>query len=193
MIEFGDPYTKRSLIKAVQKSQTDVTDFFSTLSLEAFYHSPTDAWSPAENLQHLIKSVQPISLAMKLPKFILAVLFGRSTRVSRRFANITALYRDELQKGATASWFFHPSRSIANEANTETYRHQLLQKWEKAGSDLFAQLQKWSEQDLDRYRLPHPILGKLSVREMLLFTIYHNTHHIMSVKRHLEKEKISIH
>ena len=193
MVEFGDPYTKRSLIKAVQKSQNDVTAFFSNLSLEAFYQTQTDAWSPAENLQHLIKSVKPVSLSMKLPKFVLAALFGRSTRVSRRFANITAMYRDELQKGATASWFFRPAQRITKEDDAETRRHQLLQKWEKAGSDLLTQLLKWSEQDLDRYRLPHPILGKLSVREMLLFTIYHDTHHIMGVKRRLKKEKISTH
>ena len=38
-----------------------------------------------------------------------------------------------------------------------------------------------SQADLDRYRLPHPLLGKLTVREMLFFTVYHNYHHVRSV------------
>jgi hypothetical protein len=36
---------------------------------------------------------------------------------------------------------------------------------------------------LDRLRLPHPGLGLLTVREMLLFTLYHNTHHVLGVER----------
>jgi hypothetical protein len=42
-------------------------------------------------------------------------------------------------------------------------------------------LQGWSEQALDRLRLPHPGLGLLTVREMLLFTLYHNAHHVFGV------------
>jgi hypothetical protein len=30
---------------------------------------------------------------------------------------------------------------------------------------------RWHEDDLDRYRLPHPLLGKLTVREMLLVSV----------------------
>jgi hypothetical protein len=37
----------------------------------------------------------------------------------------------------------------------------------------------WSEDDLDNHRLPHPLLGKLTVREMLFFTLYHIQHHMI--------------
>jgi len=30
---------------------------------------------------------------------------------------------------------------------------------------------------VDQYQLPHPVLGKLTIREMLFFTIYHNLRH----------------
>jgi hypothetical protein len=38
-------------------------------------------------------------------------------------------------------------------------------------------LEHWTEMDLDRCRLPHPLLGKITVREMLFFTLYHYEHH----------------
>lgn len=38
-------------------------------------------------------------------------------------------------------------------------------------------LAKFNEEDLDNYILPHPLLGKLTMREMLYFTAYHVTHH----------------
>ena len=50
-----------------------------------------------------------------------------------------------------------------------------------AGSVFNAQLLKkvenWKESDLDKYVLPHPLLGKISLREMLYFTDFHILHH----------------
>jgi hypothetical protein len=50
-------------------------------------------------------------------------------------------------------------------------------------ADLVAQAGRWSEADLDACRLPHPLLGRLTVREMLLFTQYHEVHHVANVER----------
>ena len=39
-----------------------------------------------------------------------------------------------------------------------------------------------SEHKLDRCILPHPLLGKLTLREMIYFTIYHMEHHLVHLK-----------
>ncbi len=49
--------------------------------------------------------------------------------------------------------------------------------WNQSSDDLLAAMDRWRDSDLDRLRLPHPLLGKLTVREMLYFTLYHNAHH----------------
>ena len=49
------------------------------------------------------------------------------------------------------------------------------------GEKYTERLGNWSEKDLDKYKLPHPLLGKLTVREMLFFTIYHNEHHLKAM------------
>jgi len=51
---------------------------------------------------------------------------------------------------------------------------------------LFSKLDKFTENELDRYILPHPLLGKLTLREMLFFTIYHIEHHEKLIKRNLK-------
>jgi hypothetical protein len=48
---------------------------------------------------------------------------------------------------------------------------------------LCAAVERWPERALDRYRLPHPLMGKLTVREMLLFTLVHNIHHVRVAER----------
>jgi len=42
---------------------------------------------------------------------------------------------------------------------------------------------KHSEAALDKYILPHPLLGKLTLREMLYFTAYHVAHHKQLVEK----------
>ncbi|QLH34686.1 MAG: DinB family protein [Cyclobacteriaceae bacterium] len=42
---------------------------------------------------------------------------------------------------------------------------------------LAAKLNRFSEAELDLYILPHPLLGKLTLREMIYFTCYHVQHH----------------
>jgi hypothetical protein len=36
-------------------------------------------------------------------------------------------------------------------------------------------LGNWSERTLDRTRMPHPILGRITAREMVFFMIYHGS------------------
>jgi len=57
----------------------------------------------------------------------------------------------------------------------------VLQRWQKVAAGLDAVLERWDDKRLDRYQLPHPVLGKLTVREMLFFTLYHNKHHASRV------------
>lgn len=38
-------------------------------------------------------------------------------------------------------------------------------------------IDKLDEEELDNYILPHPLIGKTTIREMLYFTIYHVQHH----------------
>lgn len=39
----------------------------------------------------------------------------------------------------------------------------------------------------ERIRLPHPLFGKLTTREMLFCALYHNQHHVEAAKRRLPR------
>ena len=41
---------------------------------------------------------------------------------------------------------------------------------------------KFSVSDLDTYLLPHPLLGKMTIREISLWTAYHTEHHYKILK-----------
>lgn len=44
----------------------------------------------------------------------------------------------------------------------------------------------WSDPQLDQYLAPHPLLGKLTLRELGYFTIYHTEHHLNIIKERLK-------
>ena len=62
----------------------------------------------------------------------------------------------------------------------------LQQKLVSDFSKLFGKYKKqilsWEDSDLDKYNMPHPILGNITIREMLLFSIYHLFHHTKKVE-----------
>jgi uncharacterized damage-inducible protein DinB len=85
-------------------------------------------------------------------------------------------YRDEIAKGAQASGRYLPNQE-SPDSTAELRKRELLDQFSKASTELVSVVEKWDEEELDQYLLPHPILGKLTIREMLFFTIYHNLRH----------------
>ena len=45
----------------------------------------------------------------------------------------------------------------------------------------------WKDTQLDQYIVPHPLLGKITLREMGYFTIYHVQHHDAIIRERLEE------
>ena len=56
-------------------------------------------------------------------------------------------------------------------------KREILDRWSSVSTELVIQAEKWQENEMDLYQLPHPLLGNLTVREILYFTIYHNLRH----------------
>jgi DinB family protein len=49
-------------------------------------------------------------------------------------------------------------------------------------------VQRWPEPALDRYQLPNPLLGRLTVGEMLAFSVYHHGHHLRRIAERSQGE-----
>ena len=164
------------LIIALQNANQRVTRWFTEIPVENFFTRRGEIWSASDNLDHLIRSHKPISKALKLPKFTLQAMFGKPERRSKTYEEICDVYKAEIAKGAQASGRFLPEQQSPME-NAGGKKAELLEQWSKASAELVETAGKWNENDLDGYLLPHPLIGKLTIREMLFFTIYHNLRH----------------
>jgi hypothetical protein len=61
-------------------------------------------------------------------------------------------------------------------------KDELIKKYAEQKQKLILKIEKQNEKDLDVYILPHPLLGKVTLREMLYFTIHHNEHHLETLR-----------
>lgn len=97
------------------------------------------------------------------------------------YGDLVQRYREKLARGGNAGRF--APRAVPAPDDASARQREIISEFRAAVRDLANAAERWSERDLDRYRLPHPLLGKLTLREMLFFTLYHYGHHRDNVIR----------
>lgn len=165
--------TRDELISGHQGLHGELAATMAGLEPALFFAPQGQFWSPAQHLDHLVRSVKPLAQALGMPRLILRLLFGRA-EASRRLDEVVGVYLGKLEAGAGAGGQFVPA-PVAD--SSRDAQQKLVFRWLKTGQDLDNALAGWSDADLDRYRLPHPLLGKLTVREMVAWSLYHGHHH----------------
>lgn len=145
-----------------------------------FEKSVNNKWTAGQQLEHIIKSARPVNMALTLPHVALRVFFGKANRPSRTYDELITKYQGKLNQGGRAPARFVPKPVHLNR------REALFQKLDSIVSALAKKIEGYSEEQLDLLLLPHPLLGKLTLREMIYFTIYHAGHHEKQVRHNLE-------
>ena len=56
-------------------------------------------------------------------------------------------------------------------------KEYLLNRLKVENKKLQHKINKWKDKDLDNLILPHPLMGKMPVRELVMWTAYHVEHH----------------
>ena len=172
---------KEEIILKLTKSHSDFANLVSQLNDDEFMFCPANKWTAGQQLDHIYRSVSPVLLAFTFPKFVPSLLFGKANRPSRDYESLIERYHSKLKGGGVASGRFVP-KSVHLEQKEKLSKHVL-----KTVSKLIEKINKCTEEELDRYILPHPLLGKLTFREMLYFTIYHAEHHRLLTVQNLKR------
>ncbi len=171
--------TKPKIIQLLKENHQAFIEYIQTLTAEEFLYAPADKWTAAQQLDHIHLSVKPLTQALGYPKFIPRLLFGKANRPSRTYEELIERYNSKLSLGGKASAKYVPA-SIAYDQ-----RDRLIKLTQKSLENMCNRIKKFSETELDNLILPHPLLGKITIREMLYFTAYHVQQHENFIKRDL--------
>jgi hypothetical protein len=116
-----------------------------------------------------------------IPKGLLVLLFGKNKRNSRSFETLQAMYKNALAGGAQSPNLYIPKPVFYEQKSELILKHSALNK------KFIVKINKLSDTELDKCLLPHPILGKVSLRELAIFTSFHTIHHCDLLKSKLNK------
>lgn len=168
------------IIKLLTDNHSSFTSYINSLSNEEFLFSYSQKWTAGQQLEHIYLAVRPVVLALSLPKLLTRLIFGRARRAGRSYEELVKTYVNKLENGSKASLPFIP-RDV-----TPPQKVRLINALTRKTNTLCLRIETFTEAELDTHMLPHPILGKLTMREMLYFTIYHVEHHHAAVRRNLK-------
>jgi len=163
---------KAEIIDGLRGKYNAFSDYVTDLNKDDFEFSLNgEKWGAGQQIEHLCLSVEPLVKGLRAPEFVMKAMFGKAEHPSAIYDELVARYRSELAAGGTAPASFRPDE-IPFERKEE-----FVGKLRELVNKLCDKIEKYEEDKLDQLVLPHPLLGKLTMREMFYFTIYHGEHH----------------
>jgi len=96
---------------------------------------------------------------------------------------MVAKYKAKLEKGCRAS-----GRFIPKPVPVKYGKEKMLRQFTAAMQKIAAAIKNRTEAGLDAYVIPHPLLGKITLRELGYFTIYHTHHHLHTIQEMTGKQ-----
>lgn len=168
--------TTQQLTEKFYQNHKDFATYISSLSDKEFNYAPNGKWTAGQQLAHVYLCLLPISQALHSKDFIFQK-FGQIDRPTLSYDHVIENYRKGLEAGGKAPGQFLPQDVGLQE------REELLDKLETILSTINQQLSNYSEQELDTLVLPHPFLGKLTIREFFFLMTYHATHHLQQTQQ----------
>jgi len=171
--------TKQEITQEQTNSHEQFLNYLQGLDAEAFEFSPNEVkWSGGQQLEHIYKSVSAVSKAFSYPKWLIKWKFGKANRPSRSYDELVKRYEEKLEKvkGVTAKDFAPTKVVTSNRAGLSAGTRNMVKLINRS-------VAKLSDKQLDKYILPHPLLGYITLREMAMFNIYHVGFHESSVRK----------
>jgi hypothetical protein len=173
--------SREEIANALSQNFAAFANCVSAYNENDFTAMPGGKWGAGQHLEHLIRSSQPVYMAIGLPAFLLKLLFGKPNRTARSFEELVQRYQEKLHNGGAASGRFVPPVVPYNQ------KEQKIKLFVALKDKLQKRITALPEHKLDNCLLPHPLLGKITIREMLFFTVYHTTHHLQILEKTNER------
>lgn len=170
----------KTIKNKLSENHNSFVEFITSLTNEEFINCKNEKWTAGQQLEHIYLGIKPVRQILSLPKFLLKIIWGQANREGLNYEDLVKKYLHKLEKGGIAT-----GRFIPKTVNIE--KRQILKiELKNEVISLCSKIDKFTENQLDKFVLPHPLLGKLTIREMLYFSIYHVEHHEELTKKNLK-------
>lgn len=169
---------KFHIISSTEAIVSEILKVCRQMNNDHFFHHE-GKWSNAENLEHLRLSFAGSWKGLFIPKLISKMMFGKPNHESVPYEVLQETYEQKLKDGAKASKEYIPLID-----STKMTKEELMEKFEYTTTRYLNEIRYyWEDSNMDKYHFPHPILGKITARELMYFNIFHCWHHFNTMRQ----------
>lgn len=170
--------TKQELIKEFVKNHLETIKYIDQLNDSEFNYKRNGKWTAGQQLQHILLTITPFPKALFSKEYLLEK-FGKIDRSTWDYKTVLEKYFKTSLKA--------PEQFLPNNEITFIQKKDIVSQIKKILEDLDNIFNNYSEQELDTFTLPHPLLGKLTIREIFYLMSYHPLHHQKQIEQMLKK------
>ncbi|CAN5806193.1 DinB family protein [soil metagenome] len=173
---------KQEISDALVVKHAAFTNYISELPADEYFFSNNGKWTAGQQLEHIVLCVDPILRVFSMEKPAIAQTFGRAERPGRTVEYLFLDYKEKLSQGGKAPTRFVP------QTNSSPERITLSEKLSKLIIQLCSKIESFTDEELDSLLIPHPLLGNLTLREMLYNVNHHVDHHYEMTRQNLQNK-----
>ncbi len=156
--------------------------YIDSLAEAEFLHSHNnEKWNAGQQMNHIGVSLGALKKGMSLPNIALKMTFGITKEPTKSYEEVVKKYTDRLKEPYDISGSKFDPEPMAFSDKTAA-----IDRFNSTKDKLLKAYQKFSDSDAEKYVLPHPLIGKLSMKEFMLFNIFHVQHHHKRTQEYLE-------
>jgi uncharacterized damage-inducible protein DinB len=163
---------KQELIKTFYNNHKILSDFIHSLTDEQFVFSSNGKWTAGQQFSHVYLTLQPFLKVLPSKDFILEK-FGKIDRPVWSYDTVIENYFKTSRQA--------PAPYLPEPVNPDQ-KSRIAEDLEKVLLSIQELLNQYTEEELDTLVIPHPLLGKLTIREMFYLMSYHPIHHLNQIK-----------
>ena len=170
---------KESIVEVLESKHFDLFEWLKNHPIEKWELGPEDKWSSGQHILHLDQTLRLINKALSYPKFLIKYKYGTSNRPSRSYDEVANRYNERLFENQEKARVFNQNLKKP----TVKEREQLIDSLKILNKKLQYKTTKLKDKQLDTLLLPHPLMGRMTLREIIMWSAYHTEHHLNILKK----------
>lgn len=166
--------TKDQILTALESGCNTIAAYVVSLTHDVFFNSTPEQWGPAHHLGHLRLTHDAVARGFRAKERLPA--YGEA---SKSFKDFKESYLEKLKTAPAGFLTNHPFTASIEGARQES----LIQAFKQTSQDLCQSIEDFSELELDTKGMKHPLMGLISARDMAMFIVFHDMHHLSGIQR----------
>ena len=169
---------KEAIVDILEEKHQELLNWLENQHEDKWVHGPENKWTTGQHALHLLKSIKPLNDALSMPRFFLRYKFGKNNREVRSYETVANRYEEKLSKYLDQAKDFNRKLKVPKPND----RNYILNRLQTENKKLQYKTRRIKDKDLDELILPHPLMGKMPIREIIMWTAHHVEHHTKTLK-----------